>query len=220
MCLGLPETALEPDLVHLTLLRWEPRSCKLSILQERIVSCHSGIIPRIGRRAHASPRGVARTLVWLANPMAGGGQQKDTGINTNPVNTKTRHRSQTEKTEGHVSCLSTDANALQLHLLASGPPTRPPAPAPGFKTYKPLSIHKSAKTPSQDAFLPDIRSLRPQNPPVPGTQVSHLGHPSPANIFPCRGEDIIPTMAATFASLFISSPPLPRALGVIARAKN
>lgn len=73
----------------------------------------------------------------------------------------------------------TDANALQLHLLPSESLTCLPALAPGLKTYKPFSIHKSAKTPSQDAFLPDIRSLRPQNPPVSGTQVSlsHLGYP-------------------------------------------
>lgn len=61
----------------------------------------------------------------------------------------------------------TDTNALQLHLLPSEPPVRPPALAPGVKTYKPFVIHQSAKTPSQDAFLPDIRLQQPQTPSVP-----------------------------------------------------
>lgn len=39
----------------------------------------------------------------------------------------------------------TDTNALQLHLLPSEPPVRPPALAPGVKTYKLFVIHQSAK---------------------------------------------------------------------------
>lgn len=64
-----PGTALEPDPVGESASSMGTQIMQPSILQERIVSCYSDIIPRIGCRAHIATR-WACTLVWLATPMA------------------------------------------------------------------------------------------------------------------------------------------------------
>jgi len=152
------------------------------------------------------------------------GRQKNIGINTNPVNTRIWHRGHTERR----LLPPTDANALQLHLFPCEPPARLLALAPGLKTYKSLSIHQSAEPPSQDAFLPDIRSQLPLNPSVPGTQVSRLEHPRPVDLLlssTSLSEKRYPHNDCDHGLLFgLTSPPLrnpssgPRC--IVARAKK